>query len=365
MPINKTTKTGTMPIIPANKRPYQVIPQILGSSPYLAPPVQLTKIHGVPRNGKSNKNSTIFATGLVVSNCNPFHLKPDMVFGQQEERNAERRRQSRALRSTLNDLPDNKNGSSNGQRGNKSGKPLQNDRQNNNQSNKARMILLPCEVDSLMEEFGIGDDTTTISKRFGTVNIIPDDESVGSDCLEAFGDDIREDTEMEKKIEQEGPSPGDIKKEIAATDTSYVSLPEVSSSIQSGKSNGSSRGKQTNQVLNSDISMLVLPKIQQSFGTTQNDMDDFEKSDINLANDTQHTFVTGVNSGVKEKHENLYEEDSCNEGIDPDSFESDDDATHEIRYPTQEYCSDQNEEDYDDERVFQQMQRSKSRISHS
>ena len=356
-----------MPIIPATKRPYQAIPQILGSSPYLAPPIQLTKIHGLPRNGKSNKNSTTFATGLVASKCNPYHLKPDMVFGQQEERNAERRRQSRALRSTLNDFPDNKNGGSNGQRGTKSGKPRQDDWQNNNQSNKTRMILLPCEVDLLMEEFGIGDDTTTISKRFGTVNIIPDDESVGSDCLEAFGDDIREDTETEKKLEQEGPSPGDIKNAIAATDTSYVSLPEVSSSIQSGKSNGSSRGKQTHQVLNSDISELVLPKIQQSFGTTQNDMNDFEKSNLNLANDTQHTFATGFTSGVKDDHEKLYEEDSFNEGVELNSLESEDDAIHEIRYPTQEYCSDNDDDDNDDddERVFQQMQRSKSHIPHS
>jgi hypothetical protein len=275
-----------MPISKKNHR--QVVPRSLEISPYLEPPASYIKSLS---SNKSQKNGT----GI------PHRLKPNMQFGNREDQNstnAELRKSGNTReRGYCYDLSDHDTYDQ-GLKARKENKILQ----------KSRMILLPFEVDQLIEKLGIVDDTaSTMSKKFGTVEMPLDDDTIGSDCLgEPFYDDYFYRDVKEEQGSNTFPKERDA---YEYTDNVSSSLPELSfkrtfepnyevfssvsdlpftrmlernnevlsvlpelASVKSGgtskssNSSGSSRRKQHFQIVNEPLpsDVLMLPRIEQT-----------------------------------------------------------------------------------------------------
>lgn len=195
----------------SKKSPYQVVPRSLEMSPYLEPPASLIK-------------SVSFSKSLKHGTGNSHRLKPNMKFGNREDQsssNTELRKLgafgNARERGFCYDLSDHDTA----EEGSKM-------RKENTNAQKSRMILLPFEIDQLIEKLGIVDDAASImSKKFGTVEIPPDDETVGSDCLgdPLFYDDYSCRDANEEQIGIPFPNERDANE---CTDKVSSSLPELS-----------------------------------------------------------------------------------------------------------------------------------------
>lgn len=195
-----------MPI--SKKTHHQVVPRSFEMSPYLEPPASYIKSSS---SNKSQKNGT----GV------PHHrLKPNMQFGNREDQcstKTELRKSGNTReRGYCYDLSDHDTNDE-GLKARRENKIVQ----------KSRMILLPFEVDQLIEKLGIVDDTaSTMSKKFGTVEMPLDDDTIGSDCL---GEPFYDDYSYRDVKDEQGSIPVPNERDTdECTDNVSSSLPEVS-----------------------------------------------------------------------------------------------------------------------------------------
>jgi hypothetical protein len=361
--------SGKMPLISTGKKPnYQVVPRTLESSPYLEAPVNL--IRNINSNGRK-KHGT--------SNNNAYRLKPNMDFGRREERstgNAELRRLGTiSTNNTRDRFPYDPSDHDFKEEGLKFTK-----NKNNNKGKKGKMILLPFEVDELIEKLGIVDDSASMmSKKFGTVEIPPDDGSVGSDCLlETFCDDDRSGNEVQTIHFLPERNFAEHKDEVLST------LPELSSTRSGKTSKGSDcsrnhKGRQQvgNTPLPSDV--LVLPRIEQGAGAVirnENTIVNTETSQSTFStNSKEHPILKGdafEDNSVNSYNDEIFEageeeeEDEEEEEVYLDRFETVDEESQIVTARKNDPNS-LEELSYDDdveeeEIMFQQRQRQKYRI---
>jgi hypothetical protein len=362
--------SGKMPLISTGKKPYyQVIPRTLESSPYLEPPVNL--IRQINSNGRKKQGA---------GNNNPCRLKPNMDFGHREERstgNTELRRLGTISTNTRESRPYNPSDHDFKEEGLKFTK----NKNNNNYSKKGRMILLPFEVDELIEKLGIVDDSASMmSKKFGSVEIPPDDGSVGSDCLlETFGDDYGGGNEVQTFHFLQERNVAEPKDEVLST------LPELSSTRSGKTSKGSDcssshKGKQqvgNKPLLPSDV--LVLPRIEQGSGAViRNDNTILVSTETSKStfttNDKEHPILKGESiedNSINSYNDEIFEageeeeQDEEDEEVYLDRFTVDEESqimtAHEDDPKSLEALSDYvNVEE--EEIMFQQRQRQKYRI---
>ena len=185
------------------------------------------------------------------------------------------------------------------------------------------MILLPCEVDFLMEEFGIVDSALTISNNFNSTVIIADDGSIGSDCFVESSQQhhaIDHTKEVPKHNSPYNNTSNHNNHNNNAVITEKI-LPDISSikSSKSSKSGDHSRNKQTSEKegQQNDVPILVLPRIQQQI---------MADSSIDIfSGDDKHA---DANADVEE-HRYLYQEGQFEEVDDDENGEEyDDDDDH-------------------------------------